>query len=78
MNLEEPLENLDGAYMIYTREAYENDIKRQQAIARVRELHKPDKYGECKVCIKGWDIYEDIYTYIEYPCDTIKALDGEQ
>lgn len=53
----------------------------REAIARVRELHKPseeDYFGP--VCIEcdfgryscgcgGW---------VEWPCDTIKALDGEQ
>lgn len=39
-----------------------------QAIGRIRELHKPiaEDYQSCIEC--SWD----------YPCSTIKALDGEQ
>ena len=46
------------------------------AIQRVRELHKPvDNY--CDEC--SMYLVEDKYSvYIGYPCDTIKALDGEQ
>lgn len=47
-----------------------------EAIQRVRELHKPvDRLGElaCEACF----IESDGMT-IEYPCPTIKALDGEQ
>lgn len=47
-----------------------------EAIQRVRELHKPVKtYGWlcCSYCAYVRD--ED---YQEYPCETIKALDGEQ
>ena len=46
-----------------------------EAIQRVRELHKPFEmkipYGIVIRC-KGCECYED------YPCPTLKALDGEQ
>lgn len=37
------------------------------AIARVRELHIEDVSGYCEICPD-----------FEYPCNTIKALDGEK
>jgi hypothetical protein len=54
------------------------------AIKRVRELHKevdandsvcgdPDCCGEY---IEDWTMCQDCYS--DYPCPTIKALDGEQ
>lgn len=54
-----------------------------QAIQRVRNLHKPiatqysneKKYTGCAVCgDEGWN--EQFYPH-EYPCETIKALEGE-
>ena len=53
------------------------------AIARVRELHKPRKYRDgdeliCSVCLEySEDFYGEVFAP-DYPCDTIKALDGEQ
>ena len=50
----------------------------QEAIQRVRELHKQiDGIGVkvCAVCIDD-NMYWTEQT--NYPCDTIKALDGEQ
>jgi hypothetical protein len=49
-----------------------------EAIQRVRDLHVADYDNACQICIKGldYDSYEAIYE--EYPCPTIKALDGEQ
>jgi len=49
----------------------------KQAIQRVRELHKPSEMlgiwdAVCSVCTEG-----DLHDYVEYPCPTIKALDGE-
>jgi hypothetical protein len=47
----------------------------REAIARVRELHYVDKYANtevCHICNTSNGIA------IPYPCDTIKALDGEQ
>jgi hypothetical protein len=48
----------------------------QLQIARVRELHKsiyisPNEYV-CEYCT------DDVGSYRDYPCSTIKALDGEQ
>lgn len=56
-----------------------------EAIGRVRELHKvievglPDGrfMGACSGCMEGVD-YNNDYTFADYPCPTIKALDGEQ
>jgi hypothetical protein len=52
----------------------------QLQIARVRELHKQvarfdtSKQGyTCQECYASYPYYE-----YEYPCPTIKALDGEQ
>jgi len=77
----------------YKRQASENlelavlnkkeAIEYREAIQRVRDLHKPiatqystgQKYTGCAVCgDEGWD--ESFYPH-EYPCDTIKALDGD-
>jgi hypothetical protein len=55
-----------------------------EAVKRVRELHKkvdandsvcgdPDCCGEY---IEDWTMCQDCYS--DYPCPTIKALDGEQ
>ena len=45
----------------------------KSAIQRVRELHK-NKNGLCNACE---DTYESSGLK-DYPCPTIKALDGEQ
>ena len=48
----------------------------EEAIERAHELHKevpgPSDDTMCSHC------YVDEYRYYEYPCPTIKALDGEQ
>jgi len=51
------------------------------AILRVRELHKPvdiDDLGSWIVC-EGCSnqFIDDEAPYVNYPCPTIKALDGE-
>ena len=50
--------------------------KMNEAINRVRELHKP--FGEnnewCNHCEIGAN---SGYDWADYPCETIKALDGE-
>lgn len=47
----------------------------REAIARVRKLHKPATFSEGSIHIRYCSAYcEPTY----YPCDTIKALDGEQ
>jgi hypothetical protein len=49
----------------------------REAIVRVRELHKPGgkEFKYCRHCeigtVSGYD-------YADYPCPTIKALDGEK
>lgn len=58
--------------------------KLQEVIQRVRELHRvievglPDGrfMGACSGCMEGVD-YNNDYTFADYPCPTIKALDGE-
>lgn len=51
----------------------------REAIVRVRELHKQssqavfDWLPYCEHCSDGEDGH-----FVIYPCDTIKALDGEQ
>lgn len=61
-------------------ETYINDLrdaanKQYLAIKRVRELHKPfgDNNEWCDHCEIGQN---SGYEWAEYPCDTIKALDG--
>ena len=61
--------------------------KAQEAIQRVRELHKPIQYDmdseimicqECKsLCHSYSGLGCEIPTDAQYPCWTIKALDGE-
>ena len=53
-------------------------LKDAHAIQRVRALHKPTKnYGyEFERCEACWDMRTD--SAVNYPCPTIKALDGEQ
>jgi len=65
--------------VIIRREAAEIAVKSYLAIDRVRELHKPSETlgiwdVVCSVCMEG----DDPADYVEYPCDTIRALDGEQ
>lgn len=59
--------------------------KEELAIQRVRDLHKPDEFGHCVECFTyccwgcgewGSDPLCECQRY--YPCDTVKALDGEQ
>lgn len=45
-----------------------------EAVRRVRELHKPNDLGDKIVC----DECEGLLYLTEYPCPTIKALDGEE
>ena len=55
----------------------------REAIARVRELHKPVEfiserkvtYTVCEYCT---DLVNNPMAICLYPCSTIKALDGEQ
>lgn len=50
----------------------------KQAIERVRKLHEPwlllKKQPVCKVCVEIEN--QNVY-WVEYPCPTIKALDGD-
>lgn len=56
--------------------------KDQEAIQRVRELHSPVFHcSDCtaEVCDECDSHRHDNMSWqIKYPCDTIKALDGEQ
>lgn len=62
-------------------EIYINDLrhaanKHYLAIQRVRELHKEDNTGYCELCTAI--ATPDGSDYLsKYPCETIKALDGE-
>lgn len=56
--------------------------KNIKAIERVRELHKEVEVfyrGEiilgCEYCFKASKYFREIF---EYPCETIKALDGDK
>ena len=51
-------------------------------IERVRELHKPTMFYmfDTEVCVLCTIIKQNVrhsFEYVEYPCATIKALDGE-
>lgn len=48
----------------------------ENAIARVRELHKPDSEGDCTQCVIGAQY--GTLMYASYPCKTIQELDNEQ
>lgn len=50
----------------------------EEAIERVKEMHAKDYDNSCLTCIKAYDYEEGLPIYEEYPCPTIKALDGEQ
>jgi hypothetical protein len=54
----------------------EVNLELSKSIERVRELHKP--FGEenqwCDHCEVGQN---SGYEWADYPCDTIKALDGD-
>lgn len=61
-------------------------VSLEEAIQRVRDFHKPittqydnenkTEYIGCAECgDEGWD---GTFYHHEYPCDTIKALDGEK
>lgn len=56
--------------------------KLTEAIERVRELHKKSSYGNhCPFCtdaIRDVDLDHWWHGYVNYPCPTIQALDGEQ
>lgn len=52
----------------------------QEAIERVRELHKPNDYNECAHCLAMTEEggHDNLcLPTVAYPCPTIKALDGE-
>lgn len=60
------------SYIDQFAEMHDCEATRLQAqIERVRELHK-DNSGTCSHCL-----YDEIH-HEEYPCETIKVLDGEQ
>ncbi len=73
------VENAEGKEMIIAGERawfeaqWTGDM--QDAIRRVRKLHKPfgDKNQWCNHCEIGQN---SGYEWADYPCDTIKALDG--
>lgn len=51
-------------------------------VERVRKLHKPATISEGSIhtryCSACCEPISDADDFIYYPCDTIKALDGEQ
>jgi hypothetical protein len=51
--------------------------KYKAQVERVRELHKPFWVNEAH-CSECYSKYDKDGKYSLYPCDTIKALDGEQ
>lgn len=53
-----------------------DNLRLEQAIARVRELHYEDD-GLCGWCL-DLDESNGKWYRPKYPCHTIKALDGEQ
>ena len=60
------------------RKAWGRAEKAEAAVARVRELHPMEKHGvrwHCGECLQ--DDNTGSWEYVEYPCPTIRALDGE-
>jgi len=55
--------------ILVERELFIDLVKSHAAIARVRELHKQNEFGTCNYCE---------FMQETYPCETSKALDGEQ
>ncbi len=59
-------------------------VRDRQAIQRVRELHKPVKswkgidHTEIVGCYECEETGSGREYWVEYPCPTIKALDGEK
>ena len=56
---------------------------RQEIIDLVRELHKPRQASVFTLCEGCESNYEDDFgyehiIYVDYPCQTIKALEGEK
>lgn len=65
------------------RKDWRTAIKDMEAIARVRELHKSETgYAGsvyCSICLYETENLGETVAFNEnYPCPTIKALDGEQ
>lgn len=61
----------------------EDNLKMYVAIGRVRKLHKPEHNyipgcGDSGCCGPTVDEIRCAECWVEYPCDTIKALDGEE
>jgi hypothetical protein len=64
--------------MIKSEQLAEQFIDMSKAIKRVRDLHIPrTAYDGSLVCVACESFYEDSGA-VDYPCPTIKALDGEQ
>ena len=70
----------DVPLTIVTTEALIARLEQAEAsVARVRELHPMEKHGvqwHCGECLQ--DDNTGSWEYVEYPCPTIRALDGEQ
>jgi hypothetical protein len=47
-------------------------------VERVRELHSKTENGKCDHCIDDYNFMDSKLDWQDYPCPTIKALDGEQ
>jgi hypothetical protein len=68
-----------------SRETAEELVNAWEAVQRVVELHKPvnGPYDDlsCETCTDYLNIYAGEISsepaYVEYPCPTIEALDGE-
>ena len=82
--LEEALEHIESLkaknYEAYRmlEETKKMMYQRGDAVQRVRELHGPEPKvfdGQTILCSHCMNNYGD---NVLYPCDTIKALDGEQ
>jgi len=64
--------------------SFDAELKLMQAIERVRELHKPiqslkgKNHEPIMGCLECEETGSGREYLVEYPCPTIKALDGEQ
>jgi hypothetical protein len=52
--------------------------KYKAQVERVRELHSKTENGKCHHCIDDYNFMDSKLDWEDYPCPTIKALDGEQ
>lgn len=69
---------IHGCYRCVLPEGETQDaVDAHAAVARVRALHHENGYGNCDHCIDAAPDEDFGWYAAEYPCPTIRALDGE-